>query len=71
MMKYSKDKAIAGLVRRLIHDGWQFHMGGRHGKLVSPEGRRLPVPCTPSDYRAFDNFQRDLRKLMPSCTNQT
>jgi len=71
MVKYSKDKAIAGLVRRLIHEGWQFHMGGRHGKLVSPEGRWLPVPCTPSDYRAFDNFKRAPHNRPPACTNQT
>ena len=71
MVKYSRDKAVAGLLRRLVHDGWRFHMRGRHGKLVSPEGRRLPVPCTPSDYRAVDNFKRDLRKLMPFYTRLT
>ncbi len=65
-MKYSKDKDIASFVRTLIMSGWQYHMGGRHGKLISPSGRKIPVPCTPSDHRAFLNFKRDIRKLQTS-----
>jgi len=66
-MKYSNDKDIAALVRNLILEGWRYHRGGRHGKLASPAGRRIPVPCTPSDHRAFLNFKRDLRKLLTLC----
>lgn len=66
-VKYSNNKDIAELVRRLTRSGWQYHMGGRHGRLTSPSGRRIPVPCTPSDYRALQNFKRDLRKLLPRC----
>jgi hypothetical protein len=66
-MKYSKDKNIATVVGRLVQNGWQYHMGGRHGKLVSPAGRWIPVPCTPSDHRAFQNFKRDIRKLLDCC----
>lgn len=66
-MKYSRDKNIAAFVRDLVRDGWQYHMGGRHGKLLSPTGRRMPVPCTPSDHRAFLNFKRDIRRLMVCC----
>lgn len=63
-MKYSKDRNVSDVVRDLVRNGWRYHMGGRHGKLVSPSGRRMPVPCTPSDYRAFLNFKRDIRKLL-------
>lgn len=66
-MKYSKDKNIATVVRKLVRHGWQYHMGGRHGKLVSPTGRKMPVPCTPSDHRAVHNFKRDIRKLLICC----
>ncbi len=66
-MKYSSDKDIATLVRNLVRKGWRYHMGGRHGKLTSPAGQKIPVPCTPSDHRAFQNFKRDLRKLLPLC----
>jgi hypothetical protein len=63
-MKYSNDKDIATLVRSLIRKGWRCHMGGRHGKLTSPDGLRMTVPCTPSDHRALLNFKRDLRKII-------
>ena len=63
-MRYSKDKHIAALVRQLVHAGWRYHTGGRHGKLVSPVGRQVVVPSTPSDHRAFQNFKHDVRKLL-------
>lgn len=66
-MKYSNDKDIATFVHDLVRNGWRYHIGGRHGKLVSPTGRRMPVPGTPSDHRAFLNFKRDIRKLLGYC----
>jgi len=68
-MHYSNDKNIAGFVQSLVRTGWRYQTGGRHGKLISPTGRRIPVPCTPSDFRAFDNFKRDIRRLM-ACQTQ-
>lgn len=67
-MHYSNDKNIASYVRRLVRAGWRYQMGGRHGKLISPAGRRIPVPCTPGDFRAFDNFKRDIRRLTAGLT---
>lgn len=66
-MRYCKDRAISDFVRELIQNGWKYRVGGRHGKLVSPSGSRIPVPCTPSDHRAFENFKRDIRKLIRYC----
>lgn len=43
-MKYSNDRNVSDVVRELVRNGWRYHMGGRHGKLVSPTGRRMPVP---------------------------
>jgi predicted RNA binding protein YcfA (HicA-like mRNA interferase family) len=63
-MKYSKDKAIAAFVYSLLRDGWQYRSGKRHAKLTSPAGRRIAVPGTPSDHRAFENFKRDIRKIL-------
>lgn len=62
-MRYCKNKDLAEFVRSLVIQGWKFCRGGRHGKLTSPSGRRISVPCTPSDHRALRNFQRDIRKL--------
>lgn len=63
-MRYCKDKDIAALVRGMIQEGWRWQMGGRHGKLISPYGTWMAVPCTPGDHRALQNFKRDLRKLI-------
>ncbi|MBB0027200.1 hypothetical protein [Ralstonia pickettii] len=60
---YSKDKIIATAVRRLLNDGWRYMAGRKHGKLVAPNGRKLAVPCTPSDWRASRNFKRDVRRV--------
>jgi hypothetical protein len=62
-MKYSDNKDINNVVRRLIHQGWMFFWGGKHGRLVSPSGNKLTVPSSPSDHRSLLNFIRDIRKI--------
>ncbi len=67
-MRYCKDKNFTEFIRLLLGQGWKFSHDRRHGKLTSPSGRRIPVPCTPSDHRALRNFQRDIRKLEQTVT---
>ena len=43
--------------------GWMYRVGGRHGKIISPQGRKLAVPISPSDYRASQNFKHDVRRI--------
>lgn len=62
-MRYSNDKTVSALVRTLVRSGWQYVDGKTHGKLVAPNGRRLAVPGTPSDWRASLNFRRDIRRI--------
>ncbi|MDX1282962.1 hypothetical protein [Shewanella colwelliana] len=63
MKKYSKDKDINLLVHQLLKSGvWQIRRG-RHPVLTAPSGKRLTVPSTPSDRRAFLNFKLDVRRL--------
>lgn len=62
-MRYSNDKTVSALVRMLVRSGWQYVNGKTHGKLVAPNGRRLAVPGTPSDWRASLNFRRDIRRI--------
>jgi hypothetical protein len=62
-MKFSSDKRIALLVRNLIRQGWAYQNKGRHGKIISPNGKKFPVPSTPSDHRAFENFKHDIKKI--------
>lgn len=63
MFYYCKDKKIDALVRSLRDYGWGFRRGKKHGVLTSPNGRKLTIPTTPSDIRAYQNFKRDVRRL--------
>lgn len=63
MKKYSKDKNINVLVNSLVQKkGWLVSYG-RHPMLVSPIGKKITVPSSPSDYRAYKNFKLDIRRL--------
>lgn len=64
MKKYSSDKSINNLVYQIIkNEGWEEYRHGRHLILLSPNGRKLTVPGSPSDQRAFYNFKSDVRRL--------
>ncbi|WP_351078642.1 hypothetical protein [Shewanella sp. CAL98-MNA-CIBAN-0140] len=64
MKKYSSDKNINNLVYHIIKSkGWEEYRRGRHLILIAPNGRKLSVPGTPSDVRAFNNFKSDVRRL--------
>lgn len=60
-MRNSTNKDIRTEVRALIRKGWHFSWGGKHGKLISPSGRKFTVPTSPSDHRSLLNFRRDVR----------
>jgi hypothetical protein len=62
-MRYSKNKEVAALVQTLVKSGWQYMNGKTHGRLIAPSGRKLAVPGTPSDRRAYMNFRQDTRRL--------
>lgn len=62
-MRYSNNKEVAAMVRTLVNKGWRYMSGKTHGKIIAPNGRKLAVPGTPSDWRASMNFQRDARRL--------
>ncbi len=65
MGAYSRDKDINRLVRHLMSDGWKFTWGGKHGRVLPPNGAAFVViPSSPSDRRSLKNLQRDLRKVM-------
>lgn len=63
-MRYSKCDDINSLVKDLVHQGWCFSRGKKHGKLVHPSGQHfLTVSKTPSDWRAYRNFLNCLRHV--------
>ena len=64
MSKYSKDREINSLVKRQVKEGWKFSWGGKHGKLEAPTcGRKIIVPKTPSDHRAYYNFRKTCDRI--------
>lgn len=64
MKKYSSDKDIHNRVKYMCKIGWLFKKRKKHGALISPRGKKLTVPCSPSDYRAFKNFCNDLQNII-------
>lgn len=64
-MRFSNNSKINQLVIQLLRIGWRVRKKKRrHFVLIAPNNRRMAIPSTPSDYRAFDNFFSSVKKLM-------
>lgn len=57
MKKISNSKEIDVFVRQLIQQGWLLHYGRKHKAVISPNGKKITIPSTPSDYRSWYNFK--------------
>ena len=68
MRKYSNDKDINCLVRKLLKSDWKLRKGKKHLSVISPSGRRLTIPSTPSDRRALKNLKGQIRHIMQQGT---
>jgi predicted RNA binding protein YcfA (HicA-like mRNA interferase family) len=62
-MRYSTSKDCQQFITALVRAGWQFYRRGKHGKLVSPEGKLLVVSQSPSDWRTLRNLRAEFRRL--------
>ncbi|SFO42960.1 hypothetical protein SAMN04487859_1534 [Roseovarius lutimaris] len=69
-MKYSTCKEIEKEVQSRVREGWQYFRKREHGRLVSPTGGFVTVPCTPSDCRALRNFRRDVERVLNGQTKR-
>lgn len=69
-MKYSTSKEIDKEVQLRVREGWQYVRKRKHGRLVSPTGGFVTVPCTPSDKRALHNFRRDVERVLNGHTKR-
>lgn len=64
-MRYSRCKDVDRLVHSYTRVGWTYRRGKKHGRLYPPGcSAFVSVPGTPSDWRAFVNFQRELGRLL-------
>ncbi|WP_176322295.1 hypothetical protein [Burkholderia vietnamiensis] len=62
---YSSDKDVNAQIASLVRAGWKFQARGRskHAKIMAPNGRKMTVPYSPSDWRALRNLRRDAERL--------
>jgi len=63
MTKYCTNKEIHKLVKEKVSKGWYFKKGKKHGVLIAPIGKKLIIPTSPSDYRAYYNLRSTIRSL--------
>lgn len=65
MRKMSKDKDINKFVLSLLKlSCWTAVPGTKHIALLSPLGKRITIPTTPSDRRAYINFKKDILRII-------
>lgn len=66
MKRYSSDKDFNAAIANLVRDhGWTYQTPGhsKHAKVIAPNGRKMTVPVSPSDWRAVRNFRRSAAHL--------
>ncbi|WP_018650749.1 hypothetical protein [Actinobacillus capsulatus] len=64
MKRFSKDSKINNLAFSLLKIGWKYRKGKKHNVLISPNNKRIAIPSTPSDCKAFLNFNRSINHLI-------
>jgi hypothetical protein len=55
-------KKIEELVAAVEKQGWTASNTGRHWRVVSPAGKIVFLPSTPSEYRSVKNARALLRR---------
>ncbi|MEF1338088.1 hypothetical protein REH81_15085 [Vibrio rotiferianus] len=67
MSRYSRNKDINNYIKSLIKKTkWTCAPGTKHFALISPLGKKITIPGSPSDHRAFSNFVRNIEKIKVS-----
>ncbi|QSX34477.1 hypothetical protein JYB87_04295 [Shewanella avicenniae] len=65
MKRISNDKDIHNYISWLIKNHhWSYSKGKKHGSLFSRTGKRITVPSTPSDCRAYKNLRKDIERVI-------
>jgi hypothetical protein len=65
MRRFSNNKDINKFIKNLMRERkWYCLRGKKHPYLYSSKGKRITVPSTPSDYRAYQNFKKDITRVI-------
>lgn len=60
MKRYTNNKDFNTLINILKRNGWACQNRKKHNVVISPFGKKVFFSKTPSDYRALNNFKRDI-----------
>ena len=60
---YTSSKDLRKHIATLVKEGWTFKKGGKHGKLIAPNGRKMPVPVSPSGNNTLVNQVHQARRI--------
>ncbi|WP_186128566.1 hypothetical protein [Burkholderia gladioli] len=60
---YSSSKDLRKHIAGLVKDGWTYKKGGKHGKLIAPNGRKMAVPVSPSSASTLVNQVHQARRI--------
>ena len=66
MSRWSTDSRINAFVNQKIKDGWTVRKGKKHAVLIAPNQRRIAIPSSPSDCKAYLSFTRYVKYLYAS-----
>lgn len=61
--KFSGDKDINKLIKKLIKNEWSVYRGKKHWKISKQNGRKVTVPGSPSDRRAILNLKKQVERI--------
>lgn len=64
MKRFSTDSKINSFVYQLLGNGWQVENRKKHAILIAPNRRKIAIPSTPSDCKAFYSFVRQTKHLV-------
>ena len=59
-----KNTHLKKYINSILRQGFKTKKGKKHNILIGPNNRRLAIPSTPSDYRAFQNFIHDVKRYL-------
>lgn len=62
-MYWSKEPRIHAFVEQKIEEGWEVQKRKKHHALIAPNKRRIAIPSSPSDCKAYLSFRRQVKYL--------
>lgn len=66
---FTPNRQMNEVIREAVAQGWRFGKArNNHVKMMTPDGRVVFGPSTPSDHRAILNFKAKLKRTWSGAT---